>query len=176
AVLDIVTTYGMFGESSLFGKDTYGWYAEAVEDSNLLSIPVKILKDAIQNHQMVAVNMITAMSEHRRRLDGEIERFMLQNAPQRVGCFLLKLTPKSAWDGDNSCPPIKLPYNKALVANRLGMTPETFSRALKALKKNTKITMSKSTIEIEDINSLAAYSCEACSNFFPCAEDTDKRD
>jgi CRP-like cAMP-binding protein len=174
AVLDILSTFGIFGENSLFGKSDYGWYAEAVEDTTLLSIPVSILKEAIKNHQTVAVNMITAMSEHRRKLDGEIERFMLQNAPQRVGCFLLKLVPQSAWDNEVACPPINLPYNKALVATRLGMTPETFSRALKALKKNTDITVKQSTIHIENVDSLASYSCQACSNFFPC--DTEDED
>jgi CRP-like cAMP-binding protein len=176
AVLDILSNAAIFGENSLFGSQTYGWYAEAVEDTTLISIPVSILKEAITKHQSLAINMITSMSEHRRRLDGEIERFMLQNAPQRVGCFLLKLVPQDAWDNQNPCPPIKLPYNKALVATRLGMTPETFSRALKALKKNTKISVKQSTVEIENVGSLATYACQACSSFFPCKEENEDQD
>lgn len=174
AVLDIVSTFGIFGENSLFGNQTYGWYAEAVEDTDLLSIPVTVLKEAIKTEQSFAINMIVAMSEYRRRQDGEIERFMLQNAPQRVGCFLLKLVPKTAWSNQEPCPPITLPYSKSLVATRLGMTPETFSRALNALKKNTKMSVKQSTVHIEDVKSLTTYSCQACSSFFPCAEPESK--
>ncbi|MCT4654653.1 MAG: Crp/Fnr family transcriptional regulator [Cohaesibacter sp.] len=171
AVLDVLTINSSFGETALFGKGTYSWYAEAVEDTTLLSIPTSVLKQAIEDHNTIAINMISAMASHRQRLDGEIERFMLQNAPQRVGCFLLKLVPNSAWDSDEPCPPISLPYNKSLVATRLGMTPETFSRALNALKKNTKITIKRSVVEIEDISSLSNYACQACSSFFPCKDD-----
>ena len=65
---------------------------------------------------------------------------------------------------------IHLPYDKTLVAARLGMQPETFSRALSKLKKETGIRVQGAYIEMDSIDPLASYSCIACSSEFPCGD------
>ena len=168
AVLDILSTNGVFGETALFGDGTYGWTAEAVEDVDMLVLPSSLLKEYIESDPLMAINMIKSMAAVRNRQDGEIERFILQNAPQRVGCFLLKLVPMNAVEGSAPCPPIHLPYNKSLLATRLGMTPETFSRALRTLQKNSDIKIQGFTVNIKNLNSLTRYVCQSCSAHFPC--------
>lgn len=168
AVLDILTRNSVFGETALFGDGAYGWSAEVVEDADFLALPSKLLRTYVEKDPILAVNLITSMTKIRKRQDGEIERFILQNAPQRVGCFLLKLVPTDVVEEGLPCPAIDLPFNKSLLATKLGMTPETFSRALKTLKNNAGLKIQGVTVQINDINSLDKYVCRSCSNSYPC--------
>jgi CRP-like cAMP-binding protein len=58
------------------------------------------------------------------RLVGEIESLKSQNADQRLAHFLLALCPP----GEDRCR-FRLPYDKRLIAARLGVKQETLSRA-----------------------------------------------
>jgi len=51
---------------------------------------------------------------------------------------------------------LNLPYEKALIASRLGMQPESFSRALKRLKP-IGVEVRGDDVTITDIRSLCAY-------------------
>ena len=115
--------------------------------------------------------MLSAMARYRRRQDQELEHRTIQNAPQRIGCFLLRLTRQDA-EGPVT---IHLPYDKTLVASRLGMQPETFSRALAKLRDATGITVRGATIEMDSLDRLVRYSCAACSSEFPCQDLNAKR-
>lgn len=164
AVVDILTTNHLFGETSIFQDDKYPYSAEATEPTTLISLPLKALKDAIENEPKIAMSMLSSMALYRKQQDNELEHRTLQNAPQRIGCFLLRLADQ------NSPGPVTiyLPYDKTLVASRLGMQPETFSRALAKLKKETGLRVKGATIEVDNILTLSRYACAACSSEFPC--------
>lgn len=166
AVVDILTIGHLFGETSIFQENTYPYSAESTETTKLLCVPLKNLKLAMDNDSKIAMSMLTSMALYRTQQDQELEHRTLQNAPQRIGCFLLRLADQSA-----SAPiTIYLPYDKTLVASRLGMQPETFSRALAKLKKETGIRVKGATIEIDNMMRLSQYSCAACSSEFPCKD------
>lgn len=168
AIIDILNTTQIFGEAALSEGGVYSWNAETVEDSVLLRIPIQILKDGIHNNKQMALNIINSMSLYRDMKYEEVEHLKIQNAPQRLGCLLLSLTPHDCRDGSKPCPPIQLPYDKSLLALRLGMKPETLSRALKTLKDKTGVETSGSDIQIKDMNALRDYTCDFCSKSFPC--------
>ena len=166
AVVDILPAGHIFGETSIFENDIYPYSAEAVEPTEVISFPLANLKSEIENNNKLALSMLNAMARYRRQQDQEIEHRVIQNAPQRIGCFLLRLVQQD----ENGPVKIHLPYDKTLLASRLGMQPETFSRALSKLKKETGITVSGSTIEMDSINRLVHFSCSACSSEFPCKD------
>lgn len=166
AVIDILTTGHVFGESSLFHDNLYPYSCEVVEAGQIVSLPLSALKAEIESNPKMALQMMSSMARYRRRQDQEIEHRTLQNASQRIGCFLLRLT-----DQNQTGPvTIHLPYDKTLVASRLGMQPETFSRALAKLKNETGIKVKGATIEMEQLTQLTEYSCVACSSNFPCVD------
>lgn len=166
AVVDILPAGNIFGETSIFEDDTYPYSAEMVEPTEIISLSLASLKTEIQNNNKLALSMLTSMARYRRQQDKEIEHRSTQNASQRIGCFLLRLT------NQNQTGPvtIHLPYDKTLVASRLGMQPETFSRALAKLRDKTGIKVNGATIEMESLNQLVNYSCAACSSEFPCSD------
>lgn len=166
AVVDILTNGHLFGETSIFQGDVYPYSAEATESSQIIAMPLAVLKDEIQNNPKIALSMLSAMARYRKQQDQELEHRTLQNAPQRIGCFLLRLA-----DQNKTGPvTIHLPYDKTLVASRLGMQPETFSRALGKLRDATGITVKGATIEMDSLEQLSQYSCMACSSEFPCTD------
>ncbi len=167
AVIDILTRGHLFGEMSVFDGGLYPYSAEVVEKSEIISLPTHILKSEIENNHKFAVAFLNAMATSRNRQDHEIEHRVIQNASQRIGCFLLRLDKNEREEGLIK---IHLPYDKTLVAARLGMQPETFSRALSKLKKETGIRVKGSYIEMDSLDPLSNYSCVACSSEFPCRD------
>lgn len=166
SIVDILPEGHIFGETALFEDNLYPYSAEIVEPAEIVHIPMNILKSEIESNNKLALNMLSSMARYRRQQDREIEHRTIQNAPQRIGCFLLRL----ANQNEDGAVKIHLPYDKTLVASRLGMQPETFSRALSKLKDKTGIKISGATIEMDSLDQLVQYSCAACSSEFPCKD------
>lgn len=171
AVIDIVNSGHLFGDIALYNEGIYPYSAEAAEPSIILALPLAVLKEEIDNTPQIAINMLARMAINNQEKDKEIEHRALQNAPQRIGCFILRLT-----NIDTSGPlTIHLPYDKTLIAARLGMQPETFSRALKKLKEATGIKIHGATVEMENIKQLSDFVCSACTSEFPCKDLQSKK-
>ncbi len=164
AITDILGANDIFGENSAFDSGSYTCSSQIVEDTELCYIPSYMLKEQIQYDASLALNILTIMALHTRKQEKEIEHFMLHSAPQRIACFLLRLCPENKQK--DIC--INLPYNKTLIALRLGMKGETFSRALNVLRKITKIRIMGARIEIDNIEQLRNFSCNSCSLSYPC--------
>lgn len=166
AVIDMATRGEMVGETAIFEDGLHSYCAAAAEKIEVLRLPCGLLKKAVNDEQAVALALLASMSRHRRRQSREIESLTLQNASQRIGCFLLR----HCQQVDTNAIDLKLPYDKSLIAARLGMKSETFSRALNKLRQETNIEVKGSTVVIPSVNVISAYSCSACSNEFPCSD------
>lgn len=165
SIIDILTFNQIFGETSIFQDDTFPFTAEAAEDSTVIVLPLHLLKSEIEHNTKLAMTMMSSMARYRKQQDQEIENRTLKNAPQRIGCFLLRLIEQRDKQKD-LC--IRLPYDKTLVASRLGMQPETFSRALNKLKQEIQMSVQGRDIIINDVQELVHYTCSACTSEYPC--------
>lgn len=170
AVTDILTDGHIFGGETIFQNNTHLYSAEVIEKTNLISIPLAILKNEIENNPKIAMNMLLLMSKNQQKQNLELEHHVFKNASQRIGCFILRLIDQPQ-KGQIT---LHLPYDKTLVASRLHMQPETFSRALLKLKKETGIEVKGSTIKIDNIDRLTKHTCSACSSQFPCKDKMQK--
>jgi CRP-like cAMP-binding protein len=167
AVIDILTSKHIFGETSIFQNNTYPYSAETTEPSTIIALPIYILKDELQRNPKFALTMLNTMANYRKDQDMELEHLTLQTAPQRIGCFILRLANPNIQQTNII---IHLPYDKTLIASRLGMQPETFSRALSKLKEATGIKIKGATVEMDSLEPLMKYACSACSSEFPCKD------
>jgi len=129
AVIGIFTRGDSFAEAAIFGPGEYPVTAEVVTAARLVAIPARPMLAAIAADPTLAINMLASMSQRLRYLVGQLEQLQGKSAPQRLGSFLLRLVPEN--DGPAR---IRLPYDKSLIAARLGMKPETFSRSLAKLR------------------------------------------
>ncbi|MBI1215005.1 MAG: cyclic nucleotide-binding domain-containing protein [Alphaproteobacteria bacterium] len=159
AVVALFTRGDVFGEAAIFGGADYPFSAAAVEKSRLLEIPAAVLKDAARANPDIMQRVMASMSREMHQLQMETEHLSLMSAPQRVGCLILQLSSGMIGKGGT----FTLPYDKSLAAQRLGMKPETFSRALAQLKP-AGVSVSGSEISVESFDALIAFSCSHCSS------------
>jgi CRP-like cAMP-binding protein len=166
AIIDILSDCHVFGELTIFDECIYSSSAEAVEDSIVIYLPTVLLKEHVNQNQKLALNMLRAISCRQKQQYKIIEHLAVQNASQRIGCFLLRLCPKQK-EHDIV---IQLPYDKILLASRLGMQPETFSRALNTLRKKTGLRIKGARVEIDNIKKIISFVCCSCSSAYPCED------
>lgn len=168
AVLDVMSTGHLVALHDMFGAGTHTSTATVVEAAEILLIPAPRLMAVLDRKPHLAMTFLRDMATTQNMLEQELEGRTLQKAPQRLGCFLLRLVPPSAQTGNKAPVTLQLPFDKTLLAARLGMQPETFSRALSKLKKDLGITVLGGSITIPNVQALVAHTCSACSGNFPC--------
>lgn len=158
AVAGLCTEGDTFGEAVLYQGSAYPFGAQAIETSRVLRAPATIIKDFIQRNTEFSAGMINALSQRMHTLELQTEHLSVMTAPQRIGCFLLKLCRGK---------PVKnvelaLPYDKGILATSLGIKLETFSRSLHQLKP-AGVEVNGSTVTIADVHKLQEYVCITCS-------------
>jgi CRP-like cAMP-binding protein len=152
-IVDMLTTGHMVGESTVFEHGRHTSTAQVVEDVQLLSLPTKVLKEQIMHKPSLALGMISSLFRHHRRHYDAIALNAMQSAPQRIGCFLLRLCPR-----DRAAQAVfDLPYDKVLIADTLGMQPATFSRALNILRRKIGLRVNDTRVEIDSVEQLMKF-------------------
>lgn len=97
--------------------------------SRLLLIPAETFRRTALREPGLAQVVIGSLAGQFRRLARQIKNLKLRAGTDRVGCYLLCLSRRQGTP-DRAV----LPYEKNLIASELGMTRESFSRALAALQ------------------------------------------
>jgi CRP-like cAMP-binding protein len=140
-----------FAEAVMFLGGRFPVSAAAVDEARLLVIPARSFLRALQNDNELCFKMMASMALHLRRLVGQVEQLTVRSSSERVAQFLLRL----ARDGAESAI-VHLPYDKGLIAARLGMQPETLSRALAKLRP-LGVETHGSRVTIRDIAALRRH-------------------
>ena len=138
-------------EAAIFLGWDYPASAEVVDDARLLDIPAKPFLKLLREDGDFALKLLGDLSIRLRNLVLHIEQLQSRSTPQRLGGFLLGLS-----EVKEGSALIQLPYDKSLVAARLGMKPESLSRALAKLKKYGVDTKGNE-VRISDVVRLRGY-------------------
>ena len=144
AIIEVFGPSESFAEAAMFGSARYPVSAETASESRLLEIPSEFFKSRLANDSELMFRMLATMSSRLKRFVKRTEQLATRTASQRVASFLLQFT-DGKHDGCEVC--IDLPYDKSLIAGRLGMKPETFSRALASLR-DSGVTVAGSSVRI----------------------------
>ena len=151
AVVGVFTRGASFGEAVAFRSDTYPVAAEAVTECNLIRIEADAFLRQIRENPEVAIAILSATFGHLHGLVAQVEALKAQTGAQRVAEFLLELADCEA----GSCE-VTLPYDKILIAGRVGMKPESLSRAFARLK-DQGVTIRQNVAQIDDLAALRCY-------------------
>lgn len=161
SVVSVLTNGDVFGKSAILKKGTFAYSAMAVTETMLLQIPASFMLHMVGNQEefddFLGKFLESDLNEINQRIM-ESEHIAQMTSAERVGCFLLK---QCGLQRKGSIT-IHLPYEKSLVAGRLGMTPETFSRSLNQLTA-VGIETHQAEITIHNIEQLQAHICGHCS-------------
>jgi CRP-like cAMP-binding protein len=151
AVVGVFRRGETFAEAAIFLGGRYPVSGEVVTPSRLLRVDGELLRKRIREQPDLALSMLASASYHLKALVEQIEQIKLLSAPQRIADFLVRLCPVK----DGSCR-IELPYEKSLIASRLGMKPESLSRALAKLRP-LGVNVDRETVSIVDVGLLVGF-------------------
>jgi CRP/FNR family transcriptional regulator, dissimilatory nitrate respiration regulator len=151
AVVSMVNAGESFAEAAMFAQASFPVCAQAVTDVRVVAITAQAFARCVQADVGTAFAMLGSLSMRLRTLVQQIEQLQIQSAPQRVGSFLLKMCPAGS---DNAS--FMLPVEKSLVARRLGIQPETFSRALAKLRP-IGVEVQGAVVSVSDIDALRDF-------------------
>jgi CRP-like cAMP-binding protein len=150
AVIHVLAAGESFAEAAMFLGGRYPVTATAIADARVLRIESGAIKGLITREPQLAFGMLAAMSQHLKHLVAQLEAMKALSGEERLVQFLLALCPLP--EGPAT---FDLPHDKLLIAQRLGMEPETLSRALARLKPSG-VTVSGARVAIEDVARLRA--------------------
>ena len=138
--------------------------AVPIEDSVVLEFPVVWLKETAKKNNAFALNLLSLISSQAHLAEVEAEHQATMSAAQLVACFLQRLCVLYNFNPSG----FDLPYSKTLIASRLGMELETFSRTLNKLKEHG-ITVEGTHVMIHDLKRIEQYVCGMCSIAEDCS-------
>jgi CRP-like cAMP-binding protein len=141
AVINVLAKGDSFAESAAFTGGPYLHTAEAVSDARVIRVPVAHVVKCIQSTPELAQAMIAAMAQHMNHLVQQVEQLKAKLGVQRLAEFLVSLCPNGQDGCQDGCRDacqhactVALPYDKTLIAGRLGLKPESLSRAFAKLR------------------------------------------
>lgn len=152
-VIEIVTPGKTFGEAIMFmDKHRYPVSAQALEESELLGFDMNSFRQILHESDETCFRLMAGMSRRLHERIDEISNLTLHNATYRLVVFLLEQIPEGAVE----LPRIHLDIPKSVIASRLSIQPETFSRTLARLSKRNLIHVEGNTIILLDIEGIRA--------------------
>lgn len=161
-VVEIVAAGESFGEAVVFDGFQYPVTATALVATGLLAVSSAAVSDLLDRDPTFARRMLASMAVRLRRLVRDVESYSLRSGVQRVIGFLLYEASLGAGDPpqDSAEAPrvytVSLPAKKHVLASRLNLAPETFSRVLHDLSAAGLISVQGRRITLLDVPLLEA--------------------
>jgi len=153
-IIELVGPGHSFAEALMFLNQPYFLNAQTLSETLLLNISKDALFQEIEQDPRLAMRMLASLSRRLHGLVQDVESYALHSGMQRLIGYLLRETQGSA---ESEPAHLSLPVSKAMLASRLSLTPEYFSRVLHELEANGLIAVDKRDITILDARRLAAY-------------------
>jgi CRP/FNR family transcriptional regulator, dissimilatory nitrate respiration regulator len=145
-----------FGEVVLAGRQAYPASAKGSENSQLIMVPTLFFRQQIQQDPDLALAILASMSEHLRFLVTTVEDLKLKQAETRVAQWLAR---QLELDGSTGAGSVRfsLPLAKHLLASQLGVSSETLSRSLAALRHRHLIDLDGKLVTVHNPEDLRSF-------------------
>ncbi len=153
-ILHIYGAGETFGEVPVFEGKDFPASAMTLEDSEVLFVPRKAMRDLIGTSPDLAMNMLADLSKRLREFTIQIEQLSLKEVPARLAAYILTLAEETAESPLSPSRQVFLPISKAQLANLIGTTPETISRMLKKMVAANLVEVQTKEIFILDFDGL----------------------
>ena len=150
-VVEIIRPGQSFGEALMFLDQPYIVFAQALADSMLLHVAKHAVFAELGHDPLFARRMLSGLSRRLHGLVRDVEAYTLRSGQERVIGYLLGDVPDSANGGAAE---VHLTPGKSVIASRLNMTPEHFSRILHELAAAGLILVNGRSVRIPDLERL----------------------
>ena len=137
--------------------------ARAVEDATILQIPVALMRSLSTSVDHLGLKLLASLSKRLQTSQLDVEHRSAMSATQIVACYLQELCVLYGFNPSG----FDLPYSKTLIASRLRMELETFSRTLKNLRSRG-IEVDGTHVRFTSLSEVAQFVCASCSESETC--------
>lgn len=155
-VVEILEPGMSFGEATLFLDKPHLVTAETLADSKLLHVSREVVLRELKQDSQLSHWLIMRLSTRLYQRTGELEAYFLRTGTERVVDYLLN--GGNGHDTGNATR-MSLPTKKGVIASRLNLTHEHFSRILHDLIASGLIEVHGRDVRILDRDRLRAHAC-----------------
>lgn len=149
AVVDILFPVDSFILAAALTGAPYLMSARTLVPSRVLLLEAGAFRRAVAADPDLSTPVMAELAQHFRRLVRQIKDLKLRTGVQRLGCYVLALA--------GTADEVVLPFDKRILASRLGMTAENLSRAFSTLREQG-LSVQGSRLVIQDRARLTAFS------------------
>jgi CRP-like cAMP-binding protein len=147
-VVEIVRPGQSFGEALMFLDKPYIVFAQALADTMLLHVAKHAVFEELGHDALFARRMLSGLSRRLHGLVRDVEAYTLRSGQERAIGYLLGELGEGAERGPAE---VHLAPGKSVIASRLNMTPEHFSRILHELCVQGLIEVNGRSVRIPDL-------------------------
>ena len=154
-VVEILGQGQSFGEALMFMEKPYIVFAQTLSDTLVLHVSKNAVFDELERDHRLGRKMLAGMSMRLHQLMNDVESYSLHSGKQRIIGYLLRELPEEDQEGSNVV--LTLPTNKGIIASRLNLTQEHFSRILHELSELGLIVVEGKKIHIPSVSKLRQH-------------------
>ena len=154
-VVEILQQGQSFGEAIMFMEKPYIVFAQALADSLLLHVSKQAVFDELSRDHALCRKMLAGMAMRLHQLMNDVESYSLHSGKERIIGYLLRELAEEDQKGINVA--VTLPTNKGVIASRLNLTQEHFSRILHELTELGLIVVEGRKIHIPSVANLRKH-------------------
>src|SRR3954471_6533988 len=143
-ILGVLEPGAHFGELALIDDQPRSAHVIAMEDAQLLILRREDFRRRVEANPTVAWALLTELSRRLRRADNKIGGLVLLDVPGRIARLLLDL---AAGAGSTT---IKKPLTHQTIAQMIGASRETVSRAMKEFQDANWVSVERRRITLAD--------------------------
>jgi CRP-like cAMP-binding protein len=149
-ILSVLSDADFFGEMSLIDDEPRSAHVIAMRDSRLLVLRRDDFQKQIKEHPSIALKVLKVLVQRLRRADAKIGGLVLLDVNGRVAKLLLDLSDESGG------PKITRRLTHHTIAQMIGSSRETVSRAMRELTERGLIDVTRREITIRDKDGLSS--------------------
>ena len=151
-IIEIVNQGEVFAEALMFTDQTdYPVSSAALSETEVLCINSEKFKNMLWDSTDTCLLLLGDMSFRLRKLVNEIDKLTLHSGTCRVASYLIQEMPEGQKE-------FKLEIPKNIIAARLSIKPETFSRIIKSLNNQGILSIDGNSVVVHNVDTLKEQS------------------
>jgi len=152
ALMEVLRPGASFVLAAVLTDRPYLMTATTTARARILTVRAPALRALARTEPAIGLALLGAVARDFRAMVRQVRDLKLRTATQRLGCYLLALVA----DPEANSARIRLPFDKALLAGRLGCRQDSLSRAFATLRE-VGVETHGATVILHDVVRLRQY-------------------
>ncbi|MBT2754952.1 Crp/Fnr family transcriptional regulator [Mesobacillus foraminis] len=140
-IVAILKNGEMFPHIGFFRKGGYPAFAEVLETSDMVVIPIALFEKVLIENPQLSIKVFKVLGEKIVDLQDRLEEQILNNTYEQIIKLLIRLAEKHGETLEDGRVRLKPEFTNRDLANMIGTTRETVSRTLTKMKKDELLVM-----------------------------------